>query len=162
MIDREIREDLSDPIPRVSIEGVSAGSQPLIVWWNEQQANARRLFPGDGDDVELDDARRKYCQIFPDKFFVASRGHYSNADLGADVRLLSAGFHLMQGYCRDDRPLLELVLSDTDRQQLDQLWEDLEYVTQAPLRQYKDFLFFERAEPPQFAAGPEFGFVVVF
>jgi mono/diheme cytochrome c family protein len=155
---REIREDLSDPIPRVSIKGVSAGSQPLIDWWNEQQANARRSFPGDGDDAELDEARRRFCQIFPDKFFVASRGHYSNADLGADVRLLSAGYHLMQGYCRDDRPLQELVLSDADRQQLDQLWDDLEYVTQAPLRQYKDFLFFERAEPPQFAAGPEFDF----
>lgn len=154
----EIRDDLTDPIPRVTVKGLSAGSQPLIVWWNEKQAANRRMFPGDGEDLELDAARNRFCQVFPDKFFVASRGHYSNTDLGANVRLLSAGFHLMQGFCRDDRPLQELILSDAERLELDQLWEDLEFVTSAPIRQYKDFLFFERAEPPQVAAGPEFDF----
>lgn len=155
---REIREDLSDPIPLLKVDGISVGSQPLITWWNEQQSGGRRRFPGDGEDPALDEARREFCDIFPSAFFVASRGHYSNADLGADVRLLSAGFHLMQGYFRDDQPLRELVLTPSEILELDQLWDDLEFVTDAPTRQYKDFLFFERAEPPQFAAGSEFDF----
>jgi hypothetical protein len=64
----------------------------------------------------------------------------------------------MQGYFRDDLPLRELILTETENQELEQLWQDLNYATQAPIRQYKDFLFFERAEPPQFAGGEEFDF----
>jgi hypothetical protein len=154
----EIREDLKTPISQIQIEGSSRGSQPLILWWNRQIADSRMKFPGDGHDAELDAARDRFCRVFPDAFFISSRGHYSNADLGASVRLLSAGFHLMQGYFRDDQPLYELVLDDAERQELDELWEDLNFVTHAPFRQYKDFLFFERAEPPRFAGGPEFDF----
>ncbi|MFO0998753.1 MAG: DUF1592 domain-containing protein [Planctomycetaceae bacterium] len=155
---KEIRADLDVPVERLKVNGMSAGSQPLILWWNQKVAESRRSFPGDGDDAGMDEARKQFCRLFPNAFSVSSRGHYSNAELGASIRLLSAGFHLMQGYFRDDLPLRELILTDTENQELDQLWQDLHYVTQAPIRQYKDFLFFERAEPPQFAGGEEFDF----
>lgn len=154
----EIRSDLDVPIERLKVNGMSAGSQPLILWWNQKVAENRRAFPGDGDNAAMDDARKQFCLLFPNAFAVSSRGHYSNAELGANIRLLSAGFHLMQGYFRDDIPLRELILTDAENQQLEELWQDLNYVTQAPIRQYKDFLFFERAEPPQFAGGEEFDF----
>jgi len=64
----------------------------------------------------------------------------------------------MQGYFRDDAPLYALVLDDSGRRELDGLWRELNFVTLAPLRQYRDFIFFERAEPPRFAGGPEFDF----
>ncbi|MGH7138522.1 MAG: DUF1592 domain-containing protein, partial [Pirellulales bacterium] len=35
---------------------------------------------------------------------------------------------------------------------------ELNFITDAPERQYKDFIFFERAEPPRFAGGSEFDF----
>lgn len=155
---RDIRKDLDDPIPRLQVEGMSRGSQPLILWWNRQVAQNRMSFAGDGDDAELDQLRREFCKVFPSAFAISSRGHYSDANLGKDVRLLSAGFHLMQGYFRDDLPMQELLLTDGERQELDQLWRDLNFATLAPYRQYRDFLFFERAEPPQFAGGPEFDF----
>lgn len=155
---KEIRSDLDVPIERLKVNGMSAGSQPLILWWNQKVAENRRSFPGDGDDAAMDKARKQFCLLFPNAFSVSSRGHYSNAELGADIRLLSAGFHLMQGYFRDDLPLRELILTETENQELEELWQNLNYVTQAPIRQYKDFLFFERAEPPQFAGGEEFDF----
>ena len=155
---KDIRTDLDVPIERLKVNGMSAGSQPLILWWNQKVAENRRSFPGDGDDAAMDEARKQFCLVFPDAFSVSSRGHYSNAELGASIRLLSAGFHLMQGYFRDDLPLRELILTDTENKELEELWQDLNYVTQAPIRQYKDFLFFERAEPPQFAGGEEFDF----
>jgi hypothetical protein len=155
---QEIRKDLDDPVPQLKAEGISAGSQPIVLWWNRKLATRRMMFPGDGEDAALDAARNRFCQVFPNEFAVSSRGHYSDGNLGAGVRLLSAGFHLMHGYFRDDRPLYELVLNDPQRTELDELWEDLNYVALAPVRQYKDFLFFERAEPPQFAAGVEFDF----
>ena len=154
----EIRSDLEIPIEQIEIKGNSRGSQPLILWWNREIAAGRMTFSGDGDDAELDASRERFCRVFPSAFSVSSRGHYSDGDLGENVRLLSAGFHLMQGYFRDDQPLCELVLNDEQRRELDELWQDLNFVTQAPMRQYKDFLFFERAEPPRFAGGPEFDF----
>lgn len=155
---REIRADLEDPIPRLQVEGMSRGSQPLILWWNRQVAKNRMSFAGDGDDAELDALRGEFCQVFPSAFSVSSRGHYSDANLGKDVRLLSAGFHLMQGYFRDDLPMQKLLLTESEQKELDDLWRDLNFSTHAPYRQYRDFLFFERAEPPQFAGGPEFDF----
>ena len=44
------------------------------------------------------------------------------------------------------------------RRELDALWHELNFVTLAPMRQYKDFIFFERAEPPRFMREAEFDF----
>ena len=64
----------------------------------------------------------------------------------------------MQGYFRDDGPLCELILDDSEQRELDALWHELDFVTLAPMRQYKDFIFFERAEPPRFMCEAEFDF----
>jgi hypothetical protein len=130
---KEIRSDLDVPIERLKVKGMSAGSQPLILWWNRKVAENRRSFPGDGDDAAMDEARKQFCLLFPNAFSVSSRGHYSNAELGANIRLLSAGFHLMQGYFRDDLPLRELILTDAENQKLEELWQDLR-LTQHRLR----------------------------
>lgn len=152
------RKDLDNKIEKLHVKGQSDGSQPLILWWNRELAAQRMSYRGDGKDANVDAACNRFCQIFPNAFAVTSRGHYSDQKLGAEVRLLTAGFHLMQGYFRDDHPLCELVLTDEQRRELDGLWQELNFVTLVPLRQYKDFLFFERAEPPRFAGGPEFDF----
>lgn len=152
------RRELDTKIEKLHVKGQSDGSQPLILWWNRQLAAQRMRYRGDGQDEALDAARSRFCHVFPSAFAVASRGHYADQKLGAEVRLLSAGFHLMQGYFRDDEPLYELVLNETERNELDAMWRELNFVTLVPLRQYKDFLFFERAEPPRFAGGPEFDF----
>lgn len=152
------RKEFVRPIEKLHVNGNSDGSQPLVLWWNRQVASRRMSYQGDGQDPELDQARERFSSVFPDAFSISSRGHYADPNLGSQVRLLTAGFHLMQGYFRDDAPLRELVLSDAERVELDGLWKKLDFVTLAPIRQYKDFLFFERAEPPQFAGGPEFDF----
>jgi hypothetical protein len=60
------------------------------------------------------------------------------------------------GYFRDDRPLYELVLDPAEQRQLDVLWNELDFITLAPVRQFKQFIWFERAEPPSFMASPQF------
>ncbi len=153
-----LRKGLDPKIDKLHLKGGSDGSQPLVLWWNRRIAAARRNYVGDGQDTALDAARRRFCRVFPNQFAVTSRGHYADPNLGVNVRLLTAGFHLMQGYFRDDEPLCELVLDQSDKAELDLLWQTLNLVTLVPIRQYKDFLFFERAEPPQFADEPEFDF----
>jgi hypothetical protein len=41
---------------------------------------------------------------------------------------------------------------------LDRLWDEFHFVTLDSIRQYKDYIFFERAEPPRFMQGAEFDF----
>ena len=64
----------------------------------------------------------------------------------------------MQGYFRDDQPLSEMILEEPQRRELDELWHELNLIALAPIRQYKDFIFFERAEPPRFLYDAEFDF----
>ena len=96
--------------------------------------------------------------MFPDAFAVTERAPYYDAGSNPKGRLLSAGFHLMHGYFRDDGPLCELILTAEQKRELDALWFELDFVTLAPVRQFKDFIFFERAEPPRFLIDAEFDF----
>jgi hypothetical protein len=111
------------------------------------------------DAPVTDEALRRFCAIFPDAFYVPERGLiFLKEDKESKGRLLSAGFHLMTGYFRDDAPLSALLLDEEQRRELDRLWDAFHFVTLDPIRQYKDYIFFERAEPPRFMQGAEFDF----
>jgi hypothetical protein len=145
-----LRKPLTPAVERLRVKGISDGSQPFILWRNGRIA-AQHMRVGTPTLVE-------FCRVFPDAFFVTERAPYYDASTSARGRLLSAGFHLMQGYYRDDGPLCELVLDEAARREIDALWEELHFVTGDPMRQYKDFVFFERAEPPRFMQEPAFDF----
>jgi hypothetical protein len=49
-----------------------------------------------------------------------------------------------------------MVLDAAQQRQLDALWQDLDFITHAPTRQFKQFIWFERAEPPSFMATRQF------
>jgi len=151
------RRKLTAPNPKVEVKGLSNSSQPIILWKDRQLA-AQRLLPG-GELANQTRTVKRFCAVFPDRFFVSERGRMFLAeDEQEKGRLLSAGFHLMVGYFRDDGPLYELVLDEQQQGELDALWRELDFVARVPIRQYKDFVFFERAEPPRFMRGVEFDF----
>lgn len=116
-------------------------------WFHLQTAIGKRPEPGFGNDVELliqpegklarDLAASSeiFCSAFPDRFF------YVN-----DSRGLAAGFHLVEGFFRDDRPLVEKVLTEAERGELDRLWKELDFVTQSVETLLRGFVWFERAE----------------
>ena len=103
----------------------------------------------------------RFCSIFPDAFYVSERGRDyvedSKKQMGEKGRLLSAGFHSMMGYFRDDRPLYEMMLTEAEQKELDGLWRELDFVTRAPMRQYSGFLWFERTDS-RYMRDPEFDF----
>ena len=104
-------------------------------------------------------ALRHFCAIFPDAFYVPERGRiFLKEDKESQGRFLSAGFHLMTGYFRDDTPLFALLLDESQQRELDRLWDELHFITLDSIRQYKDYIFFERAEPPRFMQEAEFDF----
>src|SRR5581483_11918040 len=124
------------------------GLLPLLTPGGMDTATEKRL----RGDLE------RFCAVFPGVFVVSDRGPYYNPNEAGRGRPLTAGFHLMQGYFRDDEPLCDLILNEAQRRELDALWHELNFITLAPLRQYKDFIFFERAEPPRFLFEAEFDF----
>jgi hypothetical protein len=179
----EIRQQWVPPVTNLSVRGIAAGSQPLVLWKDRQFAANRLVGRSDAAGERLpgslsaaasnalvmpsdeqgraryNAARQRFCAIFPDAFYVPERGLiFLKEDKESRGRLLSAGFHLMTGYFRDDAPLSNLLLDERQRRELDQLWEEFHFVTLDAARQYKDFIFFERAEPPRFMQEAEFDF----
>lgn len=182
-----LRKPLRPEVKRLAVSGISPGSQPLVLWRNRELAQRHRSYSGDvaadskkladqltdadaglakllpaqlasADKGKLRGALERFCTVFPDTFVVVDRGPYFDPKGAGKGRPLTAGFHLMQGYFRDDGPLYELILDDLERRELDTLWRELDFITLAPMRQYRDFIFFERAEPPRFMFEADFDF----
>jgi hypothetical protein len=184
-----LRHKLKPDVKNLAVRGIAPGSQPFVLWKDRQYATNRLRYSGGALQLQsepkpqdeltpgaahlealaipTDEAARtryeaafeRFCQIFPDAFYVSERGLiFLKEDKESRGRLLSAGFHLMVGYFRDDAPLSELILDEQGRRELDALWQEFHFITLDAIRQYKDFIFFERAEPPRFAQGAEFDF----
>ena len=78
---------------------------------------------------------KTFCGMFPNRFYYAD-----------ETRGLSAGFHLIEGFFRDDQPLCKLVLNDEENSELNRLWTELEFVTEITEKLLRGFVFFERSE----------------
>lgn len=148
------RKPFAPAVVKLDSKGVSPGSQPVVLWSNRKLAESHMSYLGKDKTPALE----QFCRVFPDTFVISDRAPYFDPKAGGSGRLLTAGFHLMQGFFRDDRPLCELVLDDAERRELDTLWDEFNFVTDAPSRQYKDFIFFERAESPRYLKPAEFDF----
>jgi hypothetical protein len=140
-----LREKYPATVEQLQVKGMSKGSQPLLLWRNDQIAAQHRK-------------GGRFCEVFPDAFVVLERGPYYDKGSSPKGRFLSAGFHLMQGYHRDDGPLYDLVLDAAEQREVDALWGELHFIGNDVLRQFKDFIFFERAEPPRFMYEAAFDF----
>jgi hypothetical protein len=77
----------------------------------------------------------KFSNCFPNRFVYVD-----------DDRGLEAGFHLVEGFFRDDVPLVQKVLSEPQKAELDNLWTDLHFVTASSESLIRGFVWFERSE----------------
>ena len=102
--------------------------------------------PGDADlrvpaggRAAYEAAFARFCSVFPDMFYKESRGR-NYFDTSKDQgRYLSAGFHNVMGYFRDDEPLYELLLDDAQKKQLDEMWLEMDFVASTTERMYAQF-----------------------
>ncbi len=167
---KQLRRKLEPSMKGLKIPGVHEGSQSFVLWKNRQYAANRRAYSqtalrvvgsGDAEDADLvvpaDEEQRKqyeasfarFCSLIPDAFYVSERGRDyvgKPREQQEKGRLLSAGFHSQMGYFRDDGPLCELILDEKQRDELNQLWQELDFVANVPLRQLQGFLWFERTD----------------
>src|SRR3954470_10841997 len=102
--------------------------------------------PGDPDLVVPAGQRARYeaawgrfCSVFPDMFYKESRGRNYFRTGKDQGRYLSAGFHNVMGYFRDDQPLYELLLDTEQQATLDKMWREMDFVASINIRTYVEF-----------------------
>ena len=99
-----------------------------------------------GQRARYEAAFAKFSSIFPDTFYVRERGRFYPDDSEDKGRLLSAGYHNVMGYFRDDTPLSELLLDEKGQKDLEALWDEFEFVAGYTARTYIEFFFNQSGE----------------
>ena len=99
-----------------------------------------------GQRARYEAAFAKFSSIFPDTFYVRERGRFYPDDSEDKGRLLSAGYHNVMGYFRDDAPLSELLLDEKGQKELEALWDEFEFVAGYTARTYIEFFFNQSGE----------------
>lgn len=145
------------PKPRIEIPATDFGGlkDPVTI---TDPVDPELWVPGDEEERKpYVEAFQRFCDVFPDAFYVAERGRMHVDKPGEKGRYLSAGLHNAMGYFRDDTPLMELILDEAGRKELDRLWTDFNAIAFVPERMHREFFHYERAEVNTMS-GPEFDF----
>lgn len=118
--------------------------------WAALMAKARA---GDADLVVPAAERKRYeaafqrfASVFPDAFYIQERGRYFPDDSEDKGRLLSAGYHNTMGYFRDDTPLMELILDEKGKKELNRLWEEFDFIAGYTARTWVQYYFNQSGE----------------
>ena len=97
------------------------------------------LFVPAGQRARYEAAWGRFCSVFPDMFYKESRGRNYFKTGKDEGRYLSAGFHNVMGYFRDDQPLSELLLDEKQQAALDEMWREMDFVASINIRTYIEF-----------------------
>ncbi|MEZ5353799.1 MAG: DUF1592 domain-containing protein [Bryobacteraceae bacterium] len=97
------------------------------------------LFVPAGERARYESAWGRFCSVFPDMFYKESRGRNYFKTGKDEGRYLSAGFHNVMGYFRDDQPLYELLLDEQQQKALDAMWREMDFVASINIRTYVEF-----------------------
>jgi hypothetical protein len=141
----------TDPVPPVPVIPRYPGlHQEAAPRWAALTAKARA---GDPDLVVPAAERSRYeavfarfASVFPDTFYVKERGRYFPDDSEDKGRLLSAGYHNVMGYWRDDTPLMELILDDRGQKELNGLWDEFDFIAEHTARTWDQYYFNQSGE----------------
>jgi hypothetical protein len=116
-----------------------------VVAYPSRLANPDLVVPA-GGRARYEEAFARFSAVFPDAFYVKERGRFYPDESEDQGRLLSAGFHNVMGYTRDDTPLRELLLDEKGQQELEALWDQFEFVADYTARTYVQFYFNQSGE----------------
>jgi mono/diheme cytochrome c family protein len=131
--------------------GLGPNGEDLTALKAEVRAYASRMENADlvvpaGQRARYEAAFATFSAIFPDAFYVRERGRFYPDESEDKGRLLSAGFHNVMGYMRDDAPLSELILDEKGQKELEALWEQFEFAADYTARTYVEFYFNQSGE----------------
>jgi len=130
------------------LESSTQGQANLRIWGDSKQGSTPTsvmVFQNPHPNLKTFQlAGDAFCRLFPNRFYYVD-----------ETRGLSAGFHLVEGFFRDDQPLSKLVLDAKERAEIDSLWSELYFATDIWQKMLRGFVFFERSER-NFMKHPDF------
>ncbi|MEO8662573.1 MAG: DUF1592 domain-containing protein [Bryobacteraceae bacterium] len=88
----------------------------------------------------------RFARAFPDTFYVTERGRFFPDDSEDKGRLLSAGYHSVVGFYRDDTPLMELILDEKGQRELNRLWSEFDFIANFTARTWVQYFFNQSGE----------------
>ncbi len=88
----------------------------------------------------------RFASVFPDTFVVSERGRYFPDNSQDQGRFLSAGYHNVMGYYRDDTALRELILDDKGIHEINKLWDEFDYIAAWTERTWVQYYFNQSGE----------------
>ena len=147
---KDLRND-SDPSPVAPVIPRYAGlHREAAPRWAALSAKAR----ADDADLIVPSAERgryeaafaRFATVFPDTFYVTERGRFFPDDSQDKGRLLSAGYHSVVGFYRDDTPLMELILDDKGRKDINRLWDEFDFIAEFTSRTWVQYFFNQSGE----------------
>ncbi|MCU1263268.1 MAG: hypothetical protein JWO80_6153 [Bryobacterales bacterium] len=146
----DLRNDSDPPEAMPEIPKYPGLHQEAAPRWAALSAKARL---GDASLVVPAAQRKRYeaafarfASVFPDTFYVTERGRYFPDDSADKGRLLSAGYHSVVGFFRDDTPLMELILDEKGRKELNRLWDEFDFIANFTARTWVQYFFNQSGE----------------
>jgi mono/diheme cytochrome c family protein len=120
--------------------------QALVKLIKARLADPEPLRVPAGERARYEAAFGRFAAVFPDAFYIRERGRFF-PDLTQDTgRLLSAGFHNVMGYFRDDLPLREMILDERQTRELEKLWQEFDFIADHTIRTYTQYYFNQSGE----------------
>ena len=147
---RDLRNDNDPPEVMPQIPRYPGLHKEAAARWAALSAKARfgdqDLVVPAGERKQYETAFQRFASVFPDTFYVSERGRYFPDDSEDKGRLLSAGYHSVLGFFRDDTPLMELILDPKGQQDLDRLWNEFDFVSDFTARTWTQYFFNQSGE----------------
>jgi mono/diheme cytochrome c family protein len=111
----------------------------IAAYIKERQEAPDLMVPA-GARARYEAAFARFSRVFPTAFFLKERGRFYPINTMDRERYLGAGLHSAVGYFRDDTPLIELILDEKGKQELETLWHEFEFIGDYTLRNYTQFI----------------------
>ena len=112
----------------------------VAAYIKERQDDPDLLVPA-RERARYEAAFARFSSVFPTAFCLRERGRFYPITSMDKGRLLGAGFHNIMGYFRDDTPLVELILDENGKKELDALWQEFDFIADFTVRTYYQFIF---------------------
>ncbi|MFN0111928.1 MAG: DUF1592 domain-containing protein [Blastocatellia bacterium] len=124
------------PFGRKEIEELK---NSIADYTKQRQEDPDLIVPA-GQRGKYEAAFGRFSQVFPTAFCLRERGRFYPITSMDKERYLGAGLHSQLGYFRDDTPLIELILDEAQKKELDTLWHEFDFIADYTLRNYTQFI----------------------
>ncbi len=147
---KALRKDTDPPLEAPVIPKYPGLHQEAAYRWAALMDKARvgdtDLVVPAGEMERYQAAFARFASVFPDVFYVKERGRYFPDDSQDKGRLLSAGYHNVMGYWRDDTPLSELILDERGQKELNRLWDEFDFIADYTAHTWVQYYFNQSGE----------------